>query len=174
MISVALAHPCPESFVAAVFRRVAAVLETGGDVTRLDLYVDGYCPGRPLPPAHSHALEKSTALVLVYPTWWSSQPAILTAWLVAATEQDLRHVTRLVCVTTHGGGRLPNFVIGQAGRVTVARAFKARCAPNASFQWIACYGLDSCDDARREAFLGRVDAELRPRRDSPNHSTIQA
>lgn len=164
MISVVLAHPCPESFVAAVFGRVASALEIGGEVARLDLYVDGYGPGMPLPSAHCQVLEQSTTLVLVYPTWWSSQPAILTSWLVAATKQDLRHITRLVCVTTHGGGRLPNFVIGQAGRVNVSRAFRARCAPGASFEWIALYGLDSCDDARRTSFLGRVDASFAPPR----------
>lgn len=158
MISIVLAHPCPESFVAAVFEQAVSALATGDEVARLDLYVDAYDPAMPLPPMHCLALEQSSTLVLVYPTWWSSQPAILTAWLVAAAEQDLRHITRLVCVTTHGGGRLANLVIGQAGRVTVARAFRARCAPTASFEWVACYGLDSCDDARRTTFLRRVEA----------------
>lgn len=165
MIAAVLAHPCPESFVSTVFERVVAALDSGSEVARLDLYGDGYKPGLPLPTAHRHALEHSSTLVLVYPTWWSSQPAILNGWLVAATEQDLRQITRIACVTTHGGGRLSNLAIGQAGRVTVSRAFRARCAPSASFEWVALYGLDACDDARRTSFLRRVDASFA----SPRH-----
>lgn len=160
MIAAVLAHPCPESFVAAAFERVVAALSGNNEVARLDLYADSYEPDLPLSCVHRRALEQSSTLVLVYPTWWSSQPAILNAWLVAAAEQDLRHITRLVCVTTHGGGRVTNRVIGQAGRVTVARAFRARCAPSASFEWIALYGLDRCGDARRQSFLGRIDASF--------------
>lgn len=156
-----LAHPCPESFVAAVFERaVVAVTATDSIVECLDLYSTGYVPGQPLAPVDEAAVGRASTLVLVYPTWWSSQPATLGAWLAAVAELDLSHIGQLVCVTTHGSGRIGNFLIGRAGRLTVAKTFRARCASNATFRWIACYGVDTRDAAHRAGFLSRIDDEF--------------
>lgn len=156
-----LAHPCPESFVAAVFERaVAAVATTESSIDRLDLYSSGYEPGLPLAQADRVAVGRASTLVLVYPTWWSSQPAALGAWLAAAADLDLSHIEHLVCVTTHGSGRIGNFLIGRAGRLTVAKTFRALCARNATFRWIACYRIDTSDAAQRANFLNRIDDEF--------------
>ena len=70
---------------------------------------------------HADLVAAAEALVFVYPTWWAAPPAILKGWMervlvpgVAFTfEPDthevragLRHVRRLVGITTYGSSRL--------------------------------------------------------------------
>jgi putative NADPH-quinone reductase len=161
---VVFAHPCPESFGGAVFAHARTAVEaTGEQVETIELYSDGFEPGQQLSSEHRDALGRATSLVLVYPTWWSSQPAILGAWLVRAAEHDIAHLEHVVCVTTHGSGRCANFVIGQAGKLTVRRTFCASC-PAAKFRWLAFYGTDTSGARDRAKFLRRVDVELGGRR----------
>lgn len=158
---VVLAHPRPESFVFAVFESALRGLRQGGDTPEIaDLYADEYRPGSALSPTHRSVLDRTSTLVLVYPTWWTSQPAILLGWLYAATTEGLGSVKSLVCVTTHGGPRKGNLVAGQSGRHTAARTVRAACAPGASFHWVAHYGMDKDRQDQRVAFLHRVEREL--------------
>jgi len=159
---VVLAHPRPESYVSAVFESAQRGLRAGGATAEIaDLYADEYQPGTALPVAHRVALDKASTLVLVYPTWWTSQPAILLGWLYAAATEGLASVKSLVCITTHGGPRKGNLVAGQSGRHTAARTVRAACAPGASFHWVAYYGMDKDLNDERVAFLQRVEHEMR-------------
>ncbi len=158
---VVFTHPCADSFASAVLERVVRGLEGhAGTVDVVDLYADDYQPGAELPAAHRSALDRASTLVLVYPTWWSAQPAILLGWLIAATESGLASITTMVCVSTHGGGRLANHLAGRAGRNTAERVVRSRCAPRATFHWLGYYGLDSSTDVQRTEFLDRAERVL--------------
>ncbi len=90
-------HPSPASFTAAVRDRVLKGLAAAGHEVRLiDLYGEGFDPvmsrqeredyhtaGLNEQPVAEHlaALRWCEALVLVYPTWWYGQPAMLKGWL---------------------------------------------------------------------------------------------
>ena len=89
-------HPNPGSLVAAARDRVLAGLRTAGHEVRLtDLYADGFRPElsaderrahrepgvAPELDRHADDLRWAEALVLVYPTWWSGQPAMLKGWI---------------------------------------------------------------------------------------------
>ncbi len=95
---VLIAHPCDDSFTHAAARAAVAGLEAGGHtVDVIDLYADGfrahmsyeervaYETDDPIkdPQVADHAarMKQAQALVFVYPTWWSGQPAILKGWL---------------------------------------------------------------------------------------------
>lgn len=96
-VLVVYAHPCEESFNAALRDRVVAALERAGHSVRLaDLYREGFDPvmsaaERRLyhaPGENERAvageLERlgwADALVFVYPTWWFGLPAMLKGWL---------------------------------------------------------------------------------------------
>ena len=71
--------------MAAVAAQVVETLEgAGAEPQLLDLYADGFSPtGADVATvvAHQEALSAAGALVLVYPTWWSGLPAMLTGWL---------------------------------------------------------------------------------------------
>ena len=183
-------HPSDESYVAAVRDRVVAGLRAGGAEVRLtDLYADGFDPGFSATERANH-LELGTdptitssaddlkwcdTLVLVYPTWWSGQPAMLKGWMdrvwvngVAWTLPDganrlrpgLRNVRRLVAVTTHGSSKFINMVEGESGKRTLTRSLRTMCHPLARTTWLAMYGIDNASDTDRADFLDRVERRM--------------
>lgn len=184
-------HPDPASFTAAVKdAAVAALREAGHEVRVRDLYADRFDPllsaaerrahrePGPRPGLADHAAELRWCehLVLVYPTWWSGQPAMLKGWIdrvwvrgvaweLPAGSNRVRarldNVRRITTVTTHGSGRLVNRLEGEAGRRTVTRSLRALCHRFARTRWVAMYGLDTASPAQRERFIARVRAELR-------------
>jgi NAD(P)H dehydrogenase (quinone) len=96
-VLVVYAHPCPESFTAAIRDRALASLAAAGHETRLvDLYAEGFDPALSaderrayyMPGAneagredHLAALRWAEAIVFVYPTWWYGPPAMIKGWL---------------------------------------------------------------------------------------------
>jgi NAD(P)H dehydrogenase (quinone) len=154
---VVVTHPCPDSFVAAAGERVASALRSKGvDVDVIDLEDFHYDTALPFPASHAERLATARSLVLVYPTWWSGQPAMLLSWLNGAVANPLPDLRTVVCVATHGGSKLANSLGGESGKRVVARAFRSRCARQARFHWVAFYGGDKAEPHHREAFLDRV------------------
>jgi putative NADPH-quinone reductase len=160
-VVVVAAHPCVESYCTAVLARVMSGLSaTAHDAVLIDLYATDYDPFLPLPVADADALEAATSLVLVHPTWWTSQPAVLLAWLDQASATGLPGVRSLVSVTTMGGSRLANFIGGESGRRVVQRSVRRRCVDRPAHRRLACYGLDRASDDDRRAFLDRVERRI--------------
>jgi NAD(P)H dehydrogenase (quinone) len=183
-------HPVEESFGVAVRERVLAGLAAAGaEVRHTDLYAIGFDPRftaeeraehrlpgcDPSLASHAADLRWCDTLVLVYPTWWSGQPAMLKGWIdrvwvcgVAWTlppganrlRPGLRNVRRLVAVTTHGSAKLINAMEGEAGKRTVTRSLRTMCHPLARTTWLAFYGLDTSSPVRRQAFLDRVERRI--------------
>lgn len=184
-------HPLDDSYVAALRQRVLTGLHEGGAEVRFtDLYAEGFEPAlsarehrrhfRPGvdPDIGSHAddLRWCDTLVLVYPTWWSGQPAMLKGWFdrafacgVAWTLGDgasvitpqLHNVRRLIVVTSHGSSKLINALQGEGGKRTASRSLRAMCHRRARTTWLALYGIDTCSESRRTRFLERVERRLR-------------
>ncbi|MEO1059692.1 MAG: NAD(P)H-dependent oxidoreductase, partial [Actinomycetota bacterium] len=111
-------------------------------------------------------------LVIVYPTWWSAQPAILKGWFdrvwISGVAWELppganrirpllHNIRRIVVITAHGSGRLTNLVEGRVGKRTIGRGLRAMCHPLARTQWTACYDMDRNSNEDRERFLRRLD-----------------
>ena len=187
------AHPLADSFVAAVRTAAISGLEGGGhEVDLLDLDRVGFEPRLSLQEweahrggvtaqpddvrAHASRLQRAEALVLVYPTWWGAQPAIMKGWLdrvwvegvaytrpagVARVRPDLTNIRFLVAVTTHGSPKRINAVEGEPGKRIVLRQVRALCHRRVRTRWIALYGVDQSDAAEREAFLVRVEQAMR-------------
>jgi len=183
-------HPDPESFVAALRdRAVEAIAGAGHEVRVTDLYADGFDPvfsaaerarhleagSDPVVADHTADLAWCERLVLVYPTWWSGQPAMLKGWIdrvwVRGVAWDLpegenrlrgrlRNVRRIVAVTTHGASKLVNSLQGEAGKRTVSRTLRTVCHPLARTTWLAMYGLDTSSAEQRTAFLDKVGRRL--------------
>ena len=155
------AHPCRESYVASLCERVLVGLDRSGrDHHLIDLYERRYDPFLPFPIEDAEAVAVADSLVLVHPTWWTSQPAILLAWLGQAVETELPGVRTLVTVTTHGGSRLANRVAGESGARVIDRVVRVRCAQRPPHRRLALYGLDRSTLRRRVAFLDRVESEI--------------
>jgi len=185
-------HPCDDSFAAAVRNRVLDALRgSGATVELLDLYAEGFDPllgpvehaehryhGVAVPSLQRYAeqLRRCDTLVLVYPTWWGAQPAMLKGWLErvwvngVASELPpeggpprplLRNIRRIIAVTTHGSSKWINAVEGEAGKRTVTRAMKASCGLRCRTTWLALYAVDRSSARDRQRFLDRVSRRMR-------------
>ena len=184
-------HPTADSFAMAARDAAVAGLRAGGhDVRSTDLYREGF---NPVLSQSEHAAHLATGrieadiskhvddlrwcqqLVLVYPTWWSGQPAMLKGWidrvLVRGIAWDLpsggnrisgllHNVCRITVVTSHGSTKLINALEGEAGKRTVTRSLRGLCGLRCRTRWIALYNIDRAEEAARTAFLRRVTRRL--------------
>jgi NAD(P)H dehydrogenase (quinone) len=190
-VYVVYCHPLGDSFIAAARDRVLAGLAAGGHDVRLhDLYADDFEPAlsawertnhlappssKPAIRPYAENLQWCDALVLVYPTWWSGQPAMLKGWIdrvwVSGVAYELpagsnrirprlRNVRRIVAVTSHGSSKLINSLQGEGGKRVVSRSLRVLCHPLARRRWLAIYGIDTATTAERERFLQRVERSM--------------
>lgn len=190
------AHPSPASFVSHLRDVALAELAAGGhEVRHRDLWAEGFDPvftaderlthtgelapkleRHPLLAGHVEDLRWCDALVLVHPTWWSGQPAILKGWFdrvlmngvawrlpegANRIEPLLGNVRRLVVVTTHGSPKWINAVQGEPGKRTALRAVRLMFTLRCRASWVAMYGLDRASARRRLAFERRVRRRMR-------------
>lgn len=184
-------HPNPHSFAAALLdASLAALTSAGHDVRVTDLYGQDFDPvlstdehrahldhpaTKPDIARHADDLRWCEQIVLVYPTWWAAQPAMLKGWIdrvwingVAWELRDganritplLRNVRRITAVTTHGSTKFVNALEGEPGKRTLTRSLRAMCSRSCRANWIALYNIDRATLEQREQFLRRVTAAL--------------
>ena len=189
-VLVVYCHPNADSFIAAACARALDGLRSSAHEVRLtDLYADEFEPamvaderrshkvpgGQPELQAYTDDLAWAEALVFVYPTWWSGQPAMLKGWIdrvfvagVAWTMDEgdssptalLRNVRRIVAVTTHGSPKWINALEGESGKRTLFRSIRAMCSRRTRTTWCAVYNLDRATDDDRTQFLDKVERTL--------------
>lgn len=190
-VLVLFAHPSPASFVGHLRDVVLDELASNGhEVRHRDLVAEGFDPvftaderlthtGDPMEKLNRHpelrehveGLQWCDALVLVYPTWWSGQPAVLKGWFdrvlmcgvawrlpegASRIEPLLTNVRRLVVVTTHGSPKWVNALQGEPGKRTALRSVRLMFGLRCRTSWVAAYGLDRADAHRRLRFERRV------------------
>src|SRR5258705_9177950 len=146
-------HPDPDSFTAAIRDRAMDALRAAGHEVRMsDLYADEFEPAlsreewldhlSPKQPSakiggYCDNLRWCNALVFIYPTWWSGQPAMLTGWLDRVLVRgvawelpeggkritgQLTNVNRLVSITSHGSSKLVNVLEGEPAQRLIGRS----------------------------------------------------
>jgi putative NADPH-quinone reductase len=191
-VYVVYCHPLEGSFVSCIRDAALAGFAAAGHEVRLtDLYAEGFDPvlsayekvNHLAPPETKDAilpyadhLRWCDALVLIYPTWWSAQPAMLKGWIdrvwVRGVAYDippdsniiaprLQNIRRVVAITTHGSSKFVNAVQGECGKRVVTRSLRVLCHRWARARWVAMYGLDHAGQRRRERFLERVERTMR-------------
>ncbi len=129
----------------------------------------------PLVEEHARLLTSCDALILVYPTWWSTFPAILKGWfertLVRGVAFDLdersgriepllTQIRHLVGITTHGSPRWYVRLVGDNGRRTVNRTLRASTGMRTRSTWLALYDLDGSSADRRRRFLQHIERTM--------------
>lgn len=190
-VLVVSAHPSSASFNAALAATVISTISELGHVVRhRDLYAENFDPVfsayerlhhvgdvsekletlATLKP-HVEDLRWCESIVFVYPTWWSSQPAILKGWIDRILMNEvawvlpegavrikplLTQIRRIVVVTTHGSSKLVNALQGESGKRTMFRSVRLMMHRRTRCSWIAMYGLDNATDADRRRFTETV------------------
>lgn len=190
---VVFAHPSEQSFNRAVCAAALAGLADGGhEVEYVDLYATGFAAAMSTAERRAYESDQPVldpqvarqielirwceALVFVYPTWWSSMPAIMKGWLertmvpgvgftfdarTGKIRASLNNVRRVVGITTYGSSRRQVFLQGDGGRRTLSRALRMsawRARPRLT--WLGLHSMDTATDADRRAFLDRVRRSL--------------
>ncbi len=166
-------------------------LERGGhEVEVLDLYAMGFQPVMtaddhsayhsetpavdPLVATSVRAVQRADLLVFVYPTWWSSTPAMLKGWLektmvpgVAFVFNDshkvrpgLRNIRQIVGITSYGSPRTSVKLLNDNGRRTLLRALRLNTGWRTRRTWLPFYAIDSSTPAERTAFIRRVERRM--------------
>ena len=191
-VNLVYCHPSEASITAAARDRALAGLHAAGhDVRVNDLYAEGFVPElsawertnhlsppdtKPAIAPYADNLRWCQALVLVYPTWWAGQPAMLKGWidrvwvtgvayeLPAGSNRirpQLQNIRRIVAITTHGSTKFVNALEGEAGKRIVTRSLRVLCSKRARTRWVALYDIDRSTDARRAAYLSQVEKAMR-------------
>ena len=185
---VLFAHPCPESYSAALHARVVEGLgHAGWEVDDCDLNAERFSPvlteaerrgyheetANVGPVAgYVERLRAADAMVMVFPVWNFGYPAILKGFLDRVflpgvsfklvdgkVTPNLTHIRRLAAVTTYGGTRLRAVLAGDPPRKSVTRAVWHVCRPD-KLRYLALYDMNRGTAATRAAFLGRVGREM--------------
>ena len=183
------AHPNPESYNAALFRRTVDGLQARGhEVDACDLHEENFQPvltraervgyhaipsNRAPVESHVRRLEQAEALVLVYPVWNFGLPAILKGYfdrvflpgvsfklVEGRVQPNLRHIRKLMVVTSYGGPRWRAFLVGDPPRKYATRVLRALIKPTASMRYLAHYDMNRSTDATRAAFMADLDKAL--------------
>lgn len=186
---VLFAHPCAESFSAALHETVVDSLKgRGWEVDDCDLNAEGFSPvlteaerrgyhevGPNLSPVAGYVerLRAAEALVLVFPVWNFGYPAILKGFFDRVflpgvsfrleggqVRPNLTHIRRLAAVTTYGGTRTRALLVGDPPRRCVTRAVWHVCRPR-RMRYLALYDMNRADAGKRGAFLARVGREMK-------------
>ncbi len=182
------AHPCADSFNAAVHETVVSTLKARGcEVDDCDLNAEGFSPvltdaerrcyhdvPTNVEPVRDYVerLQAAEALVLVFPVWNFGYPAVLKGFFdrvflpeVSFRLQDggvrpgLTNVKRLAACTTYGGTRLRAFLNGDPPRKCVTRALRYACGWPKS-RYVALYDMNNNGPDVLKAHLSRVRSEM--------------
>lgn len=191
-VLVLLAHPQQTSFCHAIAARACDALESAGhEVVLLDLYALGFRTAMtrderiayhtdqpvldPMVLEHGRLLKKSQALVVVYPTWWSGQPAIMKGWFEricvpgvgfsfdekGRLQRGLGNLHRLVGISTYGSPWTYIKLINDNGRRLISRTLRINTGWLRRTKWLGFYGTDSSTLDDRDRFLQRVERAMR-------------
>lgn len=183
-------HPLPESFHGALREAAVAALERAGhEIDLCDLYAERFDPvlsaeGRrryhdePSNQAGLEAyvarLQRAEALVAQFPAWCFGPPAMLKGFFdrlfmpgVAFDLSDparvrplLRNLRKIAGIVTYGRPRLTAWYMGDPPRRLITRYLRWFAAPGARVAFHALYHLNVADEARRRAFVARVERRM--------------
>jgi putative NADPH-quinone reductase len=186
-IQVVHCHPLPSSYNHALFEAIVETLtKNGHEVVATDLYREGFQPAmteheratymqesydRSAVAEYCEILKSVEGLILCFPHWWFSMPAVLKGWVDRvwgpgiAFDYDknfnlqpaLRNIKLFGVVTTYGS---PWWVVtlfaGNAGKKVLMRGMRPLCAKGVRTFYMAHYAMDHSTEADRHGFLDKV------------------
>ena len=76
------------------------------------------------------------------------------------TSPGLRHVRRVVGISSYGSRRSAVKLINDNGRRTITRTLRMSCGLRTRSTWLGLYGIDTASESRRRQFLDRVETTM--------------
>jgi NAD(P)H dehydrogenase (quinone) len=185
------AHPLQNSFHGLLGSTISQVLrEAGHEIDLCDLYAENFNPvldaserehyfntaaNRAGVESYVDRLFRAEALILCFPVWCFGPPAILKGFMDRVfipgvsfalgsdgrMHPNLRHIKRLVAVTTYGRSRLDAWFVGDPPRKIVKRYLRWFIARNAKVRYLPLYNLHRTEAQDHSGFLRRVSRVMR-------------
>ena len=182
------AHPCAESFSAAVHTTVLkALTDRGWEIDDCDLNAEGFQPVMTVEerrdyhkipdntsPVETYVnrLRAAEALIMIFPIWNFGYPAILKGFLDRVflpgvsfklkdgeVQPGLTNIKRLAAFTTYGGTRMRALITGDPPRKCVTRAIRYACGWPKTL-YFGLYDMNNNGPEVLNAHLGRVRQKL--------------
>ncbi|WP_070965818.1 NAD(P)H-dependent oxidoreductase [Vibrio sonorensis] len=189
---VVLAHPVKESLCHYLYdQTVSHLAEKGYEITKLDLYENEFSPVLTTEERSSYygakfdsssvekeitLLKEAESLVLVYPTWWFSFPAILKGWFdrvwapghaydhdkeLGAIKPRLDNLKEVKVVTTLGAPWwVDNLVLWKPVQRVLKIALLGACAKKCSLTYLSLYKSENVSKAKVDAFVEKIKARF--------------
>ena len=182
------AHPCAESFSAAIHGTVLkALTDRGWQIDDCDLNAEGFQPVMTVEerrdyhkipdntsPVETYVnrLRAAEALIMIFPIWNFGYPAILKGFLdrvflpgVTFKLKDgevrpgLTNIKRLAAFTTYGGTRMRALITGDPPRKCITRAIRYACGWPKTL-YFGLYDMNNNGPEVLNAHLDRVRNKL--------------
>lgn len=189
---VVIAHPLEDSLCRSLAQHAVATLRARGhEVEVEDLYASGFAPALTVDERRSYysaqfdsaavrapaeRLLAAEALVLVFPTWWFSFPAMLKGWFdrvwapgiaydhasdLGPIQPRLQRLRHALAITTLGSPRWVDLlVMRQPVKRVLKTALLGTCAPACRFEMVSLYKAEQLTPARVQAFRARIGRTL--------------
>ena len=185
-VLVVYAHPYPDSLIGAAHTALCEGFTAAGHEVRVtDLYGLNFDPAMSAIErrehrfpgvsedlaSHAEDLRWCDTLALVYPTWWSAQPAILKGWIDRVWTSGvawelpeganrlkplLTNITRIIVVTSHGSPKWVNALQGEAGKRIALRSIRVLCNWRCRTSWWAIYGVDCASREKTASYIASI------------------
>lgn len=125
---------------------------------------------------HVDNLCWAEALVFVFPIWYYGPPAILKGWFERVwlpgvtfepaekrgrtTSSCIRHIKRLVVVTTSGSPAWWMVLVGNPAKRFFMRGLRVLFSRGCKSVWLQLHEMNVIDDAKRGKFLRKVELRM--------------
>tara|TARA_Y100000992_G_scaffold301300_1_gene271867 strand:- start:1473 stop:2051 length:579 start_codon:yes stop_codon:yes gene_type:complete len=182
------AHPCAESFSAAIHGTVLkALTDRGWQIDDCDLNAEGFQPVMTVEerrdyhkipdntsPVETYVnrLRAAEALIMIFPIWNFGYPAILKGFLDRVflpgvtfklkdgeVQPGLTNIKRLAAFTTYGGTRMRALITGDPPKKCVTRAIRYACGWPKTL-YFGLYDMNNNGPEVLNAHLDRVRNKL--------------
>jgi len=167
------------------------LVEMGHDVSIEDLYAENFEPALSIKERESYyignydssnviiqvnRLQKSEALILVFPTWWFGFPAMLKGWFdrvwgpgiaydhasdYGPITPRLENLRKVLVVTTLGSPWwVDRLIMRQPVKRIMKMALLGTCAKKSKLQFLSLYNSEKLNEKKIEVFKKRIDKLL--------------
>ena len=182
------AHPCAESFSAAIHGTVLkALTDRGWQIDDCDLNAEGFQPVMTVEerrdyhkipdntsPVETYVnrLRAAETLIMIFPIWNFGYPAILKGFLDRVflpgvtfklkdgeVQPGLTNIKRLAAFTTYGGTRMRALITGDPPRKCITRAIRYACGWPKTL-YFGLYDMNNNGPEVLNAHLDRVRNKL--------------
>lgn len=189
---VVIAHPVADSLCHSLARTaIAALTAQGHEVVVEDLYASRFAPALTADERQSYygpsfdagatsgqidRLLAAEALVLVFPTWWFSFPAVLKGWFdrvwapgiaydhatdLGPIKARLHNLRNTLAVTSLGSPWwVDRLLLRQPVKRVLKMALLGTCAPRCRFEMLSLYKAESLAPEQVQSFSLRIERAL--------------